>query len=130
MRFRHRTKGASMTAWRWFARQGLVLLFALATTGTAQAARELPVDDDTPVEEDNPTVKGVNVRFHARARRGLATRSLSGEREADRPGSAGRGDRDERNVQINDPALDHIQTFAGTRPFEFSLQSETSVAAS
>src|SRR2546425_1960991 len=34
-----------------------------------------------------------------------------------------------RNVQVNDPALDHIQTFAGTRPYEFSIQSETSVAA-
>ncbi len=39
-------------------------------------------------------------------------------------------------VQINDPGLDHIQTFSGTstdparfRPFEFSVQSETSVAA-
>jgi hypothetical protein len=32
------------------------------------------------------------------------------------------------NVQVNDPALDHVQTFTGTRPFEFSIQSETSVA--
>ena len=35
------------------------------------------------------------------------------------------------NVQINDPALDHITTFPPsvvvTRPFEFSIQSETSV---
>src|SRR5689334_13543340 len=33
------------------------------------------------------------------------------------------------NVQVNDPALDHITTFAPpivTRPFEFATQSETS----
>jgi hypothetical protein len=33
-----------------------------------------------------------------------------------------------RSVQVNDPALDHIQTFPGTRPFEFAIQSETSMA--
>ena len=32
------------------------------------------------------------------------------------------------SVQINDPALDNIQTFPGTRPFELSIQSETSAA--
>lgn len=37
---------------------------------------------------------------------------------------------DLRNVQANNPALDHIQTFAGTRPFEFSIQSETSIVRS
>src|SRR5712692_7501980 len=31
------------------------------------------------------------------------------------------------SVQINDPALDNIQTFPGTRPFELSIQSETSM---
>ncbi len=41
-------------------------------------------------------------------------------------GDHGRGD-DARNVQVNDPALDHIQTFPGTRPFEFSTESETSL---
>src|SRR5262249_23843648 len=33
------------------------------------------------------------------------------------------------NVQINDPALDNIQTFAGFRPFVNFTQSETSAAA-
>jgi len=33
------------------------------------------------------------------------------------------------NVQVNDPALDNIQTFPGTRPFELSIQSETSMAS-
>ena len=31
------------------------------------------------------------------------------------------------SVQINDPALDNIQVFPGTRPFEESVQSETSM---
>ena len=42
----------------------------------------------------------------------------------------GGGDDDAVNVQVNDPALDHIVTFdpavVVTRPFEFSTQSETS----
>ena len=33
-----------------------------------------------------------------------------------------------RNTQINDPNTDYILTFPGTRPFEFSTQSETSIA--
>jgi hypothetical protein len=32
-------------------------------------------------------------------------------------------------IQVNDPALDHITVIKGTRPFEFSIQSETSIAA-
>ena len=34
------------------------------------------------------------------------------------------------NVQVNDPALDYIQTFPGFRPFVHFTESETSVAAS
>ncbi len=33
-------------------------------------------------------------------------------------------------IQVNDPAFDHITVIPGTRPFEFSIQSETSIAAS
>jgi hypothetical protein len=33
------------------------------------------------------------------------------------------------SVQVNDPNLDHIQAFPGTRPFEFAIQSETSSAS-
>lgn len=33
------------------------------------------------------------------------------------------------NVQVNDPGLDNIQIFAGTRPFVSFTQSETSIAA-
>ncbi|HXB70612.1 MAG TPA: sialidase family protein [Candidatus Acidoferrales bacterium] len=43
-------------------------------------------------------------------------------------GSSGDGG-DAKNTQINNPALDHTVTFAGTRPFEFSTQSETSATA-
>ena len=39
------------------------------------------------------------------------------------------GNDDQVNTQVNNPALDHIVTFTGTRPFEFSTQSETSVTA-
>ena len=42
-----------------------------------------------------------------------------------------RGNRrgDVNNIQVNDPVLDHTVTFPGTRPFELSTQSETSVTA-
>ena len=43
-------------------------------------------------------------------------------------GSARSVDRDLHNVQVNDPAIDNVQEFAGTRAFEFSIQSETSIA--
>jgi hypothetical protein len=33
------------------------------------------------------------------------------------------------NKQVNNPALDHTVTFPGTRPYEFSTESETSVVA-
>lgn len=47
------------------------------------------------------------------------------------PSTFGRGGNGERraSIQINDPALDNIQTFPGTRPFEFSIQSETSMVS-
>jgi hypothetical protein len=48
-----------------------------------------------------------------------------GQRGQDRGSSGDRGD--VLNTQVNDPALDHTVTFPGTRPFEFSTQSETSV---
>ena len=46
-------------------------------------------------------------------------------------GQSGNGSHssDSVNVQVNDPALDHVVTIAGTRPFEFSTQSETSVTS-
>src|SRR5690348_7538154 len=48
----------------------------------------------------------------------------------DGPGNHAPADREEAglNVQVNDAALDHIVVVPGTRPFEFSIQSETSIA--
>jgi hypothetical protein len=50
-----------------------------------------------------------------------------GQHGQDRGNSSDGGDA--RSTQINNPALDHTVTFAGTRPFEFSTQSETSATA-
>ena len=103
-------------------------LFVVVGVSEVRAAQVLPVEEDA--EGEAPVlVKGVNVRFHARSVRGLA----AGARNAESSGRRGRdvrGDAGQRGgIQINDPALDHVQTFAGTRPFEFSVQSETSIAS-
>lgn len=109
---------------RWRSQAGTILAVLLLGFATAAAASE---------DDERRSNKGVDVRSHAREvadevrEHGLAAETDSGGKE-DRD----RGDRDEDetlNVQVNDPALDHIQTFAGTRPFEFSVQSETSIAA-
>jgi hypothetical protein len=114
---------------------------AAQVNGTTVSGRVvIPVDDNIAVfGGDDATVKG-----------GMALRSSGGEMaqrllravqsgrvpiavfpiagEKDR-GNSQSGD-DAFNVQINDPALDHIVTFdpsvVVTRPFEFSTQSETS----
>jgi len=114
---------------------------AAQVNGTTVSGRVvIPVEDDIAVfGGDDATVKG-----------GMALRSSGGEMaqrllravqsgrvpiavfpiagEKDR-GNSQSGD-DAFNVQINDPALDHIVTFdpsvVVTRPFEFSTQSETS----
>src|SRR5690349_5926710 len=44
-------------------------------------------------------------------------------------GAAAMVGRSVNSVQVNDPALDNIQTFPGTRPFELSIQSEVSSAS-
>ncbi len=80
------------------------------------------------------TVRKGNLDFHTfdrdllnEVRSGIS--SHNGETgEADSQGEEDSED-DFHNVQVNDPSLDHIQTFGGTRPFEFSIQSETSIAA-
>jgi hypothetical protein len=108
----------------WLARYGIVLLLATSAAVTSWAAEESRVAEDSP-EEDSPTVKGIDVAFHAGARRGFASEGLG---ESANAASSGKEDTPD-DVQINDPALDHVQSFAGTRPFEFSIQSETSLAA-
>ena len=103
-----------------------------------------------PVEEDNSprgedegdaTVKGIGLfsaggqmkqRFLRAVNAGIGpsgTARVSGRDSRD----DGDDNHDLRNVQINDPALDHITAFdpavIRTRPFEFSTQSETSAVS-
>ncbi|HYS09490.1 MAG TPA: sialidase family protein [Myxococcales bacterium] len=125
--------------------------FLLALPGAARAADTtkingrvvIPVDDDEAVFDGDAlgdaTIKGGIGLSHAptgrlRERLIRATRSGAFARIAPLSGREGRGTGegrdDRRNVQINDPALDHIVTFdpavVATRPFEFATQSETS----
>jgi hypothetical protein len=103
----------------------------------------IPVDDDGAVFDGDAlgdaTIKGGIGLSHAptgRLRERLIRATRSGElaRTAPLGGSevrgTGEGRDDSRNVQINDPALDHIVTFdpavVVTRPFEFATESETS----
>src|SRR5207302_10669696 len=85
------------------------------------------------------TVKknGVDLELRSEGKM-MADEVLSGRimLEADAtPSPVSKEDRDEEvefrgdNVQVNDPALDNIQTFAGLRPFVKFTQSETTVAA-
>jgi hypothetical protein len=102
-----------------------------------------------PVDEDNAAVDGES-RGDATIKGGIGLMSNGGHLQqrlvravqsglvplASRPveGAESHGDGDDladpRNVQVNDPALDHITSFdpkvVVTRPFEFSTQSETS----
>ncbi len=116
-----------MPQWRSFTRAvllGLVLSVAISNQALAGAA------PGTALGKSD-----IDFRSHAReladfvAQQGLAMED-EGQSQARKNDAFDRDDeRGLRNVQVNDPALDHIQTFAGTRPFEFSIQSETSIAA-
>ena len=52
-----------------------------------------------------------------------------GRETDDRHEKRDRRENEDLDVQVNNPALDFLQTFPGARPFEFSTQSETSIAA-
>jgi hypothetical protein len=132
------------------ARDVLAALLLTLATGVSASAVEFESDDRPP------TNKGVDLRSHGRQvadevrRKGqampgavtaLGARGSKGRGEEedrrdredrrdkeDRREREDRRDKESRNVQVNDPALDHLQTLPGTRPFEFSIQSETSVA--
>lgn len=102
----------------------------------------IPVDEDNAAVDGESrgdvTVKGIGLMSSG----GLMRQRLGRTVQSDPVPSAGapdggresRGDgdgvADQRNVQVNDPALDHITSFdpsvVVTRPFEFSTQSETS----
>jgi hypothetical protein len=107
----------------------------LLTLATGASARADQIEND----ERRPANKGIDLRSHGREiadrvrRHGLAAPRQAEPREA--LGSRGRHEKADRrqeagpDVQANDPVLDHLQTFPGARPFEFSIQSETSIAA-
>src|ERR1700674_1497786 len=111
--------------------------FAVPRTTFAQAVGDGVVADDDSFVSDEPdvfAVKHMNVRSNGRqigeaSLRNVVKGALSGAVESPSisRGDAGSGDVS-ANVLVNDPALDNIQTFTGTRPFEESTQSETSVA--
>jgi hypothetical protein len=65
-------------------------------------------------------------RLQRAVRSGHVPRWRSRGRGDDRRGEHEGNGNDGRNVQVNDPRLDHVVTFPGTRPFEFATQSETS----
>jgi hypothetical protein len=105
----------------------------------------IPVEEDTaPIDGDaegDATVKGIGLfsaggqikqRFLRAVHAGISPAKGQGIAGHNR-GDEGRDEEDPRNVQINDPALDHITTFDPsvivTRPFEFSTQSETSAVS-
>src|SRR5258707_2368580 len=112
-----------MARWQTHAPVAAFLAFGLTSSGPAQASR--PGD---PEEQD------FGYRSHAREIadevriNGLAVPDPAGS--GSDSGLFDQRDESGLNTQVNDPALDHIQDFAITnRPFEFSTESETSVAA-
>ena len=111
------------------------------TTRVNGAVVILVEEDTPPIDGDavgDATIKGVGLvsaggqmkqRFLRAVHAGISPntgRGIRGRRTRD----AGDNEDDAQNVQVNDPALDHITTFdpalVNTRPFEFSTQSETS----
>jgi hypothetical protein len=126
----------------------LVVAGALTWTSRHTAAQQtddplaaiLSVDDSALTEEDDFFgVKGLDLRSHGRqmadtVRHSVQAGQLTLGTTSNSAGLSSEnrredGDHGPDNVQVNDPALDNIQTFPGTRPFEESTQSETSVAS-
>jgi hypothetical protein len=106
----------------------------------------IPVDEDNSPrgdDEGDATVKGIGLvsvggqmkqRFLRAVQAGVVDpRGAARVSGRDSHDDGGGDDGDVRNVQINDPSLDHITTFdpavVRTRPFEFSTQSETSAVS-
>jgi hypothetical protein len=121
---------------------GVIYMSSSAKGDTINGRIVIPVDEDrAPVDGDgvgDATVKGVGLisgggHMMQRLLRAVQSGNLP-TADASIAGQEGRDDGenadDLRNVQVNDPALDHIVTFDPkqivTRPFEFSTQSETS----
>jgi len=120
---------------------------ARADFDTVNGRLVIPVDDDdAALDTDSPddlTLKGgIRIRSAGGQLAQKAQRAVQSGRvvvsgtvrsgtESRGPSGDSRGDA--RNVQANDPALDHIARFnvtPPTRPFEFATQSETSAVRS
>ena len=114
-------------------------VYLSADTITIDGQIVIPVDDIGGDTDGDATVKGgigiMSAGGHAKQHALSAAQSaasllppVQGKKDDSR--ADGDGNDDGRNVQINDPALDHIVAFdpsmVVTRPFEFSTQSETS----
>src|SRR6266849_2011653 len=120
----------------------VVYMSSSAHGDTINGMNVIPVDEDrAPVDGDavgDATVKGIGLissggHMMQRLLRAVQSGNLPTASTAI-AGQEGRDDGenadDPRNVQVNDPTLDHIVAFdptlVVTRPFEFSTQSETS----
>lgn len=107
------------------------------TIAQTQTQTLIPVGDEFMTEDDDGSgAKGLNVLSHGRQVANAVRNAIqSGQlvltgTNSDDQGRAhdnGRPDDGSSNVLVNDPTLDNIQSFPGTRPFEESTQSETTV---
>lgn len=96
----------------------------LASSGSARASRPGDPEEQDFGYESHARQIANEVRLN-----GLAVPDPRGSGGGS--GSFGGQEGEGLNTQVNDPALDHIEDFAiANRPFELSIQSETSVAAS
>src|SRR6478672_4178962 len=119
---------------------GIVLL---ASVGTAGAQQLIPITDDPVLGDNDGFIKPfLGDVLGLRSTGGDAAKSVrqalaSGSLTLTGPVDPGVQSKSQAllkpagtpDVQVNDPALDHVISFPGfTRPFEESTQSETSVA--
>jgi hypothetical protein len=120
---------------------GLVLLVvagALSWTSRHTTAQQtddplaaiLSVDDSALTEEDDFFgVKGLDLRSHGRQMADTVRRSVQAGQLTLGTTSNSAGLSSENRREDGDHGPDNVQTFPGTRPFEESTQSETSVAS-
>ena len=112
---------------------GTLTVHPVATAQTASDYKLIAADPSFQTDEpDDLKIKGLSIQsvgrqIGARILRRLTNRQGLIEKPWVLGGGNGDGDVS-RNVLVNDPALDTIQRFPGFLPFEFSTQSETSVA--
>lgn len=117
---------------------GILALTLSAGIAEAQTTKLIPVTDAPPFSDDASVwAKGLNLRSAGnQLGNTIRTAVASGTQPTGpvkTPAMSKGGNPhavDVSDIQINDPNLDNIQTFDGSRPFEESTQSETSVTQS